>query len=143
MSKKKELYVNLKDAGMLEFGSSIPSDMVRQILGIEYPEVGTKKQFDEVALTELAAVDYVRNILLGEGKYLAGSQNGYRILLPSENTKQCERYQVSADKKLRRSIKLSRNTPAGDHSPLDTVTAKAIMKRESLRDEKRKLDLLK
>ena len=107
----KELLTTLRDRGLLEFGSVIKGEEVRDILGIEYPEVGTKKDFDEVALAELGAVDYVRNILLGEGKFIASHQGDYRILLPSENKRQVDAYMQQADRKLRRAHKLSRNTP--------------------------------
>ena len=107
----KELLTTLRDRGLLEYGSVIKGEDVRDILGIEYPEVGTKKDFDEVALAELGAVDYVRNILLGEGKFIASHQGDYRILLPSENKRQVDAYMQQADRKLRRAHKLSRNTP--------------------------------
>ena len=107
----KELLAALRGRGLLEYGSVIKGEEVRDILGIEYPEVGTKKDFDEVALAELGAVDYVRNILLGEGKFIASHQGDYRILLPSENKRQVDAYMQQADRKLRRAHKLSRNTP--------------------------------
>ena len=107
----KELLTALRGRGLLEYGSVIKGEEVRDILGIEYPEVGTKKDFDEVALAELGAVDYVRNILLGEGKFIASHQGDYRILLPSENKRQVDAYMQQADRKLRRAHKLSRNTP--------------------------------
>ena len=107
----KELLTTLRDRGLLEYGSVIKGEEVRDILGSEYPEVGTKNDFDEVALAELGAVDYVRNILLGEGKFIASHQGDYRILLPSENKRQVDAYMQQADRKLRRAHKLSRNTP--------------------------------
>lgn len=110
----KELLTALRERGLLEYGSVIKGEDVRDILGIEYPEVGTKKDFDEVALAELGAVDYVRNILLGEGKFLASHQGDYRILLPSENKRQVDAYMSQADRKLRRAHKLSRNTPSAE-----------------------------
>ena len=108
----KELLAALRGRGLLEYGSVIKGEEVRDILGIEYPEVGTKKDFDEVALAELGAVDYVRNILLGEGKFIASHQGDYRILLPSENKRQVDAYMQQADRKLRRARKLSRATMA-------------------------------
>lgn len=108
----KSLLEELRQMGLLEFGSVIDGDTVRKILGVEYPEYGTKKDFDEIALSELKAIDYVRNVLLGEGKYIASNNGGYRILLPSENQGQIESYIGQADRKLRRAQKLSRNTPS-------------------------------
>jgi hypothetical protein len=125
----KELLTALRDRGLLEYGSVIKGDEVRDILGIEYPEVGTKKDFDEVALAELSAVDYVRNVLLGEGKFIASSQGDYRILLPSENKRQVDMYMQQADRKLRRAHKLSRNTPpAESYAPAANHDVRLAMK---------------
>lgn len=107
----RNLLEMLEKKDLLQYGSVFPAQIVQDFLGITYPEVGSKRQFDEIALKELAAVDYVRNTLLGRGMYLALNGSAYRILLPSENRAQVERYMSSADKKLRRAQKLSRNTP--------------------------------
>ena len=130
----KDLLQELKDRKLLEYGSHIPGDLVREILGIEYPDVGTKKEFDEIALKELAAVDYVRNALLNEGKYLAGTGSDYRVLLPSENKKQAERYMSSADRKLFRADKLLRNTPKTTIREVDNYPARIMLKRRSIRE---------
>lgn len=129
----KPLYEALKARGLLEYGSVIAGDDVRDILGIDYPEIGTKKAFDEVALAELGAIDYVRNILLGEGKYLASHQGDYRVLLPSENKRQVDIYMNQADRKLRRALKLSRSMPQIDTQRHDNTTARIVMKREAVR----------
>lgn len=115
---------------MLDYGSTFPASMVRDLLEIELPTIGTKEQFNAAALAELSAIDYVRNVLLGRGMYLSADKDGYRILLPSENQKQVERYIGSADQKLRRAHKLSRNSPqpAQRH---DQTAARIFMKRES------------
>ena len=70
----------LIDEGLTEYGAVIPKQMVYDLLGVEVPATGTQRQFNEIALTELAAIDYVRNFLLNEGKYLAGTTTGYRVL---------------------------------------------------------------
>lgn len=125
----KELLTALRGRGLLEYGSVIKGEEVRDILGIEYPEVGTKKDFDEVALAELGAVDYVRNILLGEGKFIASHQGDYRILLPSENKRQVDAYMQQADRKLRRARKLSSNTPpAESYTPSANHDVRLAMK---------------
>ena len=119
---------------MLEYGSVIPGELVRECLGIEYPEYGTKQDFDSVSLQELSAIDYVRSALLSEGKYLASNNGNYRVLLPSENKQQIDAYVSQADRKLRRALKLSRNTPAfADKVIADQSYARIVMKRESLR----------
>lgn len=125
----KELLSALRARGLLEYGSVIKGDDVREILGIEYPEFGTKKDFDEVALAELGAVDYVRNVLLGEGKFIASHQGDYRILLPSENKRQVDAYMQQADRKLRRAQKLSRNTPNSEsYKPVANADVRIAMK---------------
>jgi hypothetical protein len=124
----------LIDEGLTEYGSVIPKDLVYELLGIEVPQTGTQRQFNEIALTELAAVDYVRNFLLSEGKYLAGTTTGYRVLLPSENAVQVESYISQADKKLSRALKLSRNTPKpADNVRDDQQEARVLMRQEGIR----------
>lgn len=130
----KELLQELKSRGLLDYGSHIPGEVVRDFLGIEYPEVGTKKEFDEIALLELSAIDYVRGVILNEGKYITSQNGDYRVLLPSENKQQIERYMASADRKLRRAGKLSRNTPLSKYErKTDDTQARIMLKRESIR----------
>lgn len=138
MSKKdahRELYAELSARGLTEYGAVIESSVVHAILGLDFPAVGTKAEFDRLSLMELAAVDYVRNLLLGQGKYLMGTTTGYRVLLPSENAGQIDLYISAADKKLARALKLSRSTPdqyrrgAGP----DQTAARILMKREGTR----------
>jgi hypothetical protein len=120
MSKRdesKSLYESLSSLGLFEYGSDIPREAVHEILQIEMPAQATKEEFDQLALIELSAIDYCRNILLGHGKYLAGTRSGYRVLLPSENKAQIDSYILSADKKLNRALKLSRSSPAGTIEP--------------------------
>lgn len=129
----KDLYSKLKDAGLLEYGSHIEGDLVRQMIGIRYPEMATKKVYDDLALQELGAMDYVRSILLNEGKYITSAGGDYRVLLPSENKAQVERYMSSADRKLRRAGKLSRNTPGIKTQQHDNMAVRIMLKRESTR----------
>lgn len=130
---QKDLYAKLRSSGLLEYGSVIRSSVVHELLGITVPDVGTKAEFDSLSLLELAAIDYVRNILLGEGKYLTGTLGGYRVLLPSENATQVEQYISSADKKLSRALKLSRNSPHMQSSLPDQIEARILMKQTSFR----------
>lgn len=129
----KSLLEDLRNRGLLNWGSHIPGELVREVLNLEYPEYGTKKQFDEVALAELQAVDYVRNTLLNEGKYLAGVAGDYRVLLPSENKRQVEQYMNQADNKLKRALRLSKHTPKLDTHQPSNVDARIMLKRESIR----------
>lgn len=135
MSKRdagRELFAELQARGLLAFGSEILAADVQEILGLEVPEVGTREAFNALALAEMAAIDYVRNLLLGQGKYLAGTRAGYRVLLPSENAAQVEQYIASADRKLNRALRLSRSTP-NETRQLDQTEARIAMKRAGMR----------
>lgn len=130
----KELYQALEQRGLTDYGSYITGAMVHDLLGIVFPEVGTKAQYDELTLKVLGAIDYVRNILLSQGKYLRGQGSDYRILLPSENRAQVEQYMAQADRKLRRAGKLSRNTPSVNRdAATNQMDARIMLKRESTR----------
>lgn len=131
---QRELYAELDARGLLEYGSVIPSSVVHAALGIEMPTVASKSEFDKLALLELSAIDYVRNILLGQGKYLTGTDAGYRILLPSENAAQVEQYISSADKKLNRALKLFRNSPSAGGCLPDQTEARILMKRAGMKN---------
>lgn len=136
MSKRqdfKDLLSALDYAGLLEFGSVIPRHVVHEALGIVVPAVGTREVFASLALQELAAIDYCRIHLLDVGKYLSGTDAGYRILLPSENQKQVELYMSSADKKLGRALKLSKNSPALAGIRHDQLDARIHLKRQHVR----------
>ena len=133
----KALYRVLQEAGLLEYGSRIEGELIREQLGIQMPRTGTKEQFDQIALRELTAVDFIRTLLLREGKYLAGDKGGYKILLPSENRAQVDAYMSQADRKLRRAQTLLRNTPSRTHKQVDQTEARIMMKRESIRERGR------
>jgi hypothetical protein len=136
MSKRetyKEFYSALNDMKLLEYGSTIPTDVVHELLQIEIPSSAPKRVYDQLALLELAAIDYVRNTLLGQGKYISGTSTGYRILLPSENASQIDLYMESADRKLNRALKLSRNTPQEAKRGVDQTEARILMKKHGLR----------
>lgn len=105
------LYDSLRDMGLLEYGAFIPEAFVLQRLDIEMPASAPKSVYDAIALRVLGAVDYVRQTLLNQGKYIGATPGGYRIFLPSENKLQAELYMKSADRKLKRARKLIRNTP--------------------------------
>lgn len=132
----RELLAELE--GRIDYGAFIPVEVVRDILGLEYPEVGTKREFDQLALTEMAAIDYVRNVLLGRGMYIKGEASGYRILHVSENIAQVEFYMASADKKLARGLKLLKNTPRERGAYPDQTETRAEMKRENIRTHRQR-----
>ena len=132
----KDLYQKLQAEGLLEYGSVVPGKFVMDTLELAYPKTGTRQSFKEIDLFLLSSIDYVRNVLLGKGRYFASSGGDYRVLLPSDNVKQCERYMSSANKKLSRAIKLSRNTPGGNtKSEINSVHVRAVMRRDSIQND--------
>lgn len=144
----KGLLEFLVDSGAIEYGSVISGSTVRLFLGIKEPQGPISyqdaiKHSKEAALLELAAIDYVRNVLLGQGMYLGQDKGDYRIYLPSENAKQIEAYMGSADKKLRRALKLSRSTPKSDMVAVDNTDVRLLAKQEEIRRHRKHSDLLK
>jgi len=142
----KELLEELINEGLIEFGSVIPAKRIQEIMGLVPPPdvVLRKMRFDELrkvvnglALAELTVVDYIRNVLLGRGMYLTNEKGDYRILLPSENKRQVELYMASADRKLARALKLSRNSPRDDSGAnMNELSVRAMMKRENIRSSR-------
>jgi hypothetical protein len=128
----RELFAELEAGNMLDYGNFIPARIVRDCIGLDYPEVATKREFDQLGLREMAAIDYVRNILLGIGKYISAVSGGYRILTISENVEQVEQYMSSADRKLSRGLKLLKNTPRERGSYPDQAEARMELKREAV-----------
>lgn len=127
------LLAALDDQGLLEYGSVIETSFVHEILDITMPQYAAKEVFERLAVYELAAIDYVRSVLLGQGKYISGTPSGYRVLLPSENKGQIDNYMSSADRKLSRALKLSRNTPKSDSDAHDQTEVRIHMKRTGIR----------
>lgn len=135
MNSGTTLLHRLKLEKLTEFGSEFNASFVREVLGIKTPLLGTKRQFDEIAIAELAAIDHVRATLLNEGKYLGMRDGNYRVLLPSENAKQVDAYMESANKKLHRALKLARNTPKDVAEMPSTVETRILMKRDSIKQK--------
>ncbi len=132
----KDLLDFIRANGLDEYGSVIPVETVREVLKLEFPDTGTQKEFSALQLSELAGVDYVRNALLNEGKYLKGDGSAYRILLPSENHDQIFLYMASAENKLKRALKLEKTTPVTSSKP-SNVSARAMMKLGSISARKK------
>lgn len=139
MSDYRELFDALEP--QLTYGAVISGAEVRARLGVVYPEIhegdsvmALKRQLDACSLQEMGAMDYVRNILLGRGMYLAQKGGDYYILLPSENAAQIDSYMRVADKKLRRALKLSKSSPRVEgEDPGCQVQARIMMKQKGLR----------
>ena len=109
---KDELFSIFADLGLFEYGAYISGAEFRNLCDIEEIEVGHRSDFDSQSLKELGFADKVRNRLLNEGKYFKQERDNYRVLLPSENAAQVMSYMNSADNKLKRGIKLNKNTPS-------------------------------
>jgi hypothetical protein len=113
---KKSLYESLSDMGLLGYGSVIPADIVRKLIGISLPITGTRAQFAELVLLEFGPVAILRDQLLDEGKYLKKDGDSYRILMPSENAERIQKYNDAAVRKLQRATRLRKHTPK-EHRP--------------------------
>jgi hypothetical protein len=133
----KDLLQTLNTKGLTEFGSVIDEAIIYAALGIEIPDVGTRDQFRAIELIVLSAIDYCRKALLDEGKYLEATSGGYRILLPSENSAQVRKYMTAADRKLKRGLKLSKNTPKMDTKTPDNTDVRIQMKLDQVEESKR------
>jgi len=131
--KPGSLFDALEGEGLLEYGSVIPGDFVRRVLGLDMPSVGTRRQFEEIALREMSAIDAVRERLLNHGKYIAGAGQNYRILTPAENSGQIDRYLGHAQNKIRRARKLERTSPAMFNGRPNTIGARLLMAEKSMR----------
>jgi hypothetical protein len=101
----------LNEKGLLEYGATFSADYFRELCGIVEPKTGTKKEFDMASLAELSAIDFIRNVLIQNGRYIKKDGDNYRVLLPSENAKQADLMRESARKKLNKAKKLETNTP--------------------------------
>lgn len=123
-----------RNKGYTGYGATVDGAEVRAFLGLTMPEVGTKSQYDAVALAELAAIGYVRDALLEEGKYLKGDQGSYRVLLPSENAAQVEVFMANAGKKLRRAQRLAESTPSEFRPTNDNAEARLAMMQKSIKE---------
>lgn len=133
----KEFYAWFVEHGYSAYGAEVPVETVQAFLGIEYPETASKKLYDTLTLIELGYIDYVRNMLLNDGKYLTNSRGVYRVLLPSENAAQVERYVSGASKRLNRALKLSKNTPAEYKKPNDDTVVRIELKKKSIEETHR------
>lgn len=133
MSKADDLLQHLKTLGLLQYGAVIEREVVHEFLGVTMPALGTRAEFDAVSLAELSATGAVRDALLREGKYLAATRTGYRVLLPSENKAQIDAYMASARRKLNRAQKLNRTTPVAHNHQADQTEARILMQQEGLR----------
>jgi hypothetical protein len=126
----------LRDHNLDDYGATIPGEKVREALSIEMPEYGTYRDFQSAIVEELEAVSYVRKVLLNEGKYLRGDKGSYRVLLPSENASQVQKYMEEADRKIKRGLLLSRTTPVEHKDIRDDTEVRAYMRQQSIKESR-------
>lgn len=136
---KHDILDSLTNSGLLDYGAVIPVDYFRDLCGIVVPESGTLEDFKAVQLEELSISDWIRGRLLNDGKYFKLCKDSYRVLLPSENAAQIAIYMSSADSKLKRALRLHKNT---DHNLVDDSSRAAISARLKSLQDKSKRDLL-
>lgn len=141
----KELLNYMRKHGLDDYGSIFPRKKVHEIAGISVPEIGTMKEFTTISLLELNIVDYVRKVLLNEGKYITQSKDTYRILTPSENLAQVHSYNVSAMNKMKRGNKLLQNTIDLDNDDMvekNRMLVANLHKMNAIKNEKEKAEYL-
>lgn len=119
---------HLRSQGLLEYGTVIDGAVIRRFIGLEELSYGTRQQFQEQSLREMAAVDAVREALLDEGKYLKGERGSYRILTPGENRAQARLYDQQAKRKASRGLKLLNNTPMAPNERPTGVAARLLLR---------------
>jgi len=133
--EKRDIIQMMRNAGLLDYGAVISGNEFRELFHIEMPDTGTKKEFEAVSLEELTYAGFIKDVLLNEGKYFKSERDDYRVILPSENHGQIIAYMSQADKKLKRGIKLNKNTPT-EYKVTDNDHARMVIKRESIREHR-------
>ena len=132
---KEESFKILEADGHFEYGATTAPVAIYkafEIKEVDYPAL--RHEIQKASLEELAATDYIRNKLLNEGKYFKGEKNSYRVLLPSENAGQVLSYMNSADNKLKRGLKLNRNTPV-QYKVNSQDEVRIMMKSDNIKDK--------
>lgn len=133
----KALLRHLRVNSLDNYGDSITKEQVRELIGVTMPEVATLQEFETLKLQELSAIDYARHFLLAEGKYLANSDDRYRILLPHENKLKVDSYLRSATRKMKKAQILLENTPKDADSVRDNTEARIVMNAHSIESRTR------
>jgi hypothetical protein len=137
MTPGERLWHAVVEAGYNTYGAVFEQSFVQGVLGIEVPDIGTRKQFQRLDLLEVSAVDYVRIKLLDQGMALKLSDGLYRVPLPSENSDVIDNWLASANRKLRRADRLRRNTNATDPSGApDQMAARILAHEEAIKSAK-------
>ena len=131
----KDLMKILTDNGLLEYGAVIDQELIYDALDIVMPETATREVFSELALREVSAISYVRNILIDRGMHLAsnGQGRGYRIASPSENEERALLWEASGTRKMNRARRLRTYTPKQVDEMPSQINARLVMKLSSRR----------
>lgn len=127
----REIFNDLLESKMFDWGNVIPEKDMLKILNIEKPLYGTYETFKEYELKVLSAIGFFRDQLINQGKYLAYDKGDYRVLLPNQNLKKIIGLYQSADRRLRKGIKLATKTQPKTKE-LDDIKTLSILKRNSI-----------
>lgn len=131
----RKIVEHMEQMGWTDYGTYINGDDLRRMIGIEYPESGSRRDFEQIELAELSRIEFIRSILLRKGKYLLRTNGDFRIALPSEHSAIIEKYMRAAKSKLNRAIILGRNSPPDangiDHALIRAEMMKSQRKRGS------------
>jgi hypothetical protein len=138
----EKLWSILREQDRTHYGDRFPISLVHSALGILVPKVGSRRDFERIALIELAAIDYVKNRLVDEGKWLTRQGSEYYIPLPSENAHFIDNMLASAQRKLKRARRLRSNTQA-EEATTDQTASKILMIEDSVKSARKRRDLLK
>lgn len=134
----------LNSKNLLSYGAVFDKALVQEFLGIDLPEFATKATFDEASLEELKAIGQIREHLIGQGMYIKGDGQAYRILLPSENIHQVEIMLAASRKKTRRAERLLVNSPLKSSArQRDSQAARILMMKDSQEKTKRNVNGIK
>lgn len=135
-SDRREILDNLRQQGMLEYGSVFhQADLLRmfEIIPISEAEAQNlslleiRKRIANDALKELSVVEFIRSVLIKEGKAFEKERDQYRIPLPSENIRVIAKLQDAAIKKIRRAKSLMANSPSEVRDQGDAIASRVLI----------------
>jgi len=138
--KLNEIYTQLKKLEMLKYNAKFTESFLQCLSGIEVPAIGTRQTYNAISLAQLEVVTYLRDRLLPKGKYLSQCNGEFRVLTPSENIGQVNKYLDAADRKIKRAVTLNRETKCA--TTRNNKSSSAFSKLESIKSKIAKNNLL-
>lgn len=140
MNNIEEITNTLLAAGTFDYGAIMQPVELLNHYGIDlqadedmagWSVSDIRKQITRNALTELALVDKIRDILIDEGRYIGKTKGVYRVYLPSENEQVSSNYLRSASRKTSKASRLRQATPVEARESSNTSSRAAISARRS------------